>query len=49
MAALFTVHKLGPTINTLEELAASPRFRLTIEPNSLWTQQIMATKLSFLN
>ena len=42
MAALFTVHKIGPTINTLEELAANPRFRLTIVPNSLWTDQIMA-------
>ena len=41
LASILTVSKLEPTINTLDELAASQRFRLTIEKNSILVNQIM--------
>ena len=42
LAALMTVPKLNPTINTLGQLAVSPRFKLSLDDQSLLANQMMA-------
>lgn len=45
MAALLTVPKLEPTINTLSELALDKSYRITLEKENLITEQIMVFKI----
>ena len=41
LTAMLTIPKLEPTVNTLDELAVSPRFKITKAIHSVMTTQIM--------
>lgn len=51
LTALLSIPKLEKTIETLEELASSSRFKLTIESHSFMTSQLLVHKsyVRFLN
>lgn len=46
LTAYLTVQKLEPTVDTFEQLASSNcRFRITVEKDTLFSNQIMVTLL----